>query len=158
MRAQVFAAAQEAEALQAALKVQGFSLDHCKACLLSRQRKRARKSEGDAVDDMDGTHEWSVSIIGAIVFLVGMLGNRKIKHEAPCRGDKPVEQGEKTRRLLTALLSWPLEVKCFAICSPKCNCEMILDDLIVSLSGEPAAKSQRGGRCPPGVSRRGIVT
>ena len=88
-----------------------------------------------------------------------MLANRKIKHEAPCRGDKPVElnQGEKTRRLLTALLSWPLREKCFAIVSPKGNCEMILDDLVVSLSGEPAAKSQRGPH-GAGVCRRGIVT
>ena len=126
---------------------------------MSRQRKRAQKSDEDATDDLEGSHEWSVSIIGAIVFLFGLLGNGKIKHAAPCRGDKPDEpnSGEKTRRLLTALLSWPLREKCFAIVSPHGNCEMILDDLVVSLSEKPAAKSQRGSS-GEGVCRRGIVT
>ena len=151
----------KAEALQTALKVRGFSSQHCRSSLLSRQRKRARKSDEDAVDDLEGSHEWQVSIIGAIVFLFELLGNRKIKHLAPCRGDKPDERnsGEKTRRLLTALLSWPLREKCFAIVAPRGECEMILDDLVVSLSGEPAAKSQRGrGSSHAGACRRGIVT
>ena len=96
----------------------------------------------------------------AIVFLFGMLGNRRLTHEAPCRGDKPVVlcQGEKTRMLLTALLSWPLREKCFAIVSPLWQLrQMILDDLVVSLSEEPVAKSERGAS-GVGVSRRGIVT
>ena len=44
-------------------------------------------------------------------------------------------------------------------CLPRGNCEMIQDDLVVSLSGEPAAKSQRGrGSSHAGACRRGIVT
>ena len=102
------------------LKVRGFSSQHCNSSFLSRQRKRARKSDEDATDDLEGSHEWQVSIIGAIVFMFGLLGNRKIKHLAPCRGDMPDEpnSGEETRRLLTALLSWPLREKCFAIVTP----------------------------------------
>ena len=65
--------------------------------------------------------------------------------------------GREDAQVVDRALVVAVEGEVFRNCLPKGTCEMILDDLVVSLSGELAAKSQRGPH-GAGVCRRGIVT
>ena len=75
----------------------------------------------------------------------------------PRRQARCVLPGRENDEVAHCALVVAIEGEVLRNCLPRGKCEMILDDLAVPLSEEPAAKSQRGAS-GVGVSRRGIGT
>ena len=132
------------ERLRYSLRQHGFSELHVADSLLSRSRRRRKTHEVDAKDDVEGSQEWHVSMVGVFVFLYDLLENRRTSTRNPAATSQWVAQNGKVRNLLTSLLSWPLSgPQCIGFACARANLEMLLEGLVVCPE-PPQAKKRRG--------------
>ena len=123
------------ELLRASLQRMGLSPLHVVDSLLSRQRCRRKAQAADADDDVDGSQDWRVSMVGVFVYLFEKIRQRRAhrsnKIAAP-QGQLSIQRA-KAELLLPALLSWPLVgVVSIGLVCRRSEYELLLEGLVAS--------------------------